>query len=204
MSLENIQLDLIDGVIPPEAKRLIADGQSRVEEFLRCHGDEGYASFVPSDFSRVYTALLELCQRDLATGDMFCEWGSGMGIVAMLASMFDFDAFGIEIEPALVEEAERLADDHEMVVSFACGSYVQASDEAMVDALDEANIMTHGGGDGYEVLGFDPDDFDVIYAFPWPGEQKLIERLFDSVASVGALLMTYNGIEDVIVYRKVS
>ena len=46
------------------------------------------------------------------------------------------------------------------------------------------------------------DDFDTIFAYPWPGEQRVIERLFDRFASDGALLMTYNGTDGVRLFRR--
>ncbi len=204
MSLSPIPLNLCDLTPPTDVLALIRDADERVAEFMRVHRGEGYSSFVPSDFSRVYTALLELRERGLATGDRFCEWGSGVGVVALLANLVGFDAVGIEIEPALVEEAEQLADDYEIAVDFACGSFVPADHEHIVDRHDDAHILDHGGADGYEPLGLDPDDFDVIYAFPWPGEHHMLEKLFDAVAATGALLVTYNGIEDVIVHRKID
>ena len=47
-----------------------------------------------------------------------------------------------------------------------------------------------------------PDDFDVIFAYPWPGEEDVIMQLFDRYAAVGALLLTYHGIEELRIRRK--
>jgi hypothetical protein len=38
-----------------------------------------------------------------------------------------------------------------------------------------------------------PDEFDLIYACPWPDEEWLVEELFDAHARPGALLLTYHG-----------
>jgi hypothetical protein len=33
----------------------------------------------------------------------------------------------------------------------------------------------------------------VVYAYPWPDEEGLVEELFEGHARPGALLMTYHG-----------
>ena len=35
-------------------------------------------------------------------------------------------------------------------------------------------------------LGLDPDDFDIVFAYPWPGEEQIIFDLFASHAATGA------------------
>ena len=60
------------------------------------------------------------------------------------------------------------------------------------------------GADAYEALQIDLDDFDIIYAYPWPDEDDILGDVFDSYAAEGALLVTYNGIDDVRVRRKVN
>ncbi len=45
------------------------------------------------------------------------------------------------------------------------------------------------------------DDFDVIFAFPWPAEEEMYCDLFARFAASGALLVTYSALDDVRVYR---
>ena len=63
--------------------------------------------------------------------------------------------------------------------------------------------LQFGGADPLEPLGLAADDFDVVYAFPWPGEQDVFEALFDRSAAIGALLVTFHGVDGVVVQRKV-
>lgn len=56
----------------------------------------------------------------------------------------------------------------------------------------------------YDDLGVDVDDFDVLFAYPWPGEEDVVVDLFERYAAVGALLVTYQGVEAVHVRRKVA
>lgn len=200
--LTPIPLNIPRLTLPPDAEALVVDAEQRIADFAAAHQQDALASFVPSDFRRAWQALDAVRSANLPAGDAFCEWGSGFGVVTMLAAMCDFDATGIEFEADLVDEAEQLADDYDLAVEFACGSFVPASLQAVADQLDESHIMSCGGADGYDLLGLDPDDFDVVYAFPWPGEQGLIEALFDRSTAIGALLMTYNGLEDVKLMRK--
>ena len=60
------------------------------------------------------------------------------------------------------------------------------------------------GPNGYDELELEPDDFDVVFAYPWPGEEQVIFDLFDDCAAVGALLLTYHGINDLRLQRKVK
>src|SRR5690349_7316072 len=87
--------------IPVDVAKLIDDAQQRIDALDNTTRIE-IPAFVPSNFEVAYRALAEIRAGNLATGRRFVEWGSGMGIVACLASSLDFDATGIEIEPKLV------------------------------------------------------------------------------------------------------
>ena len=204
MKLRRIELNFSADDIPGPAQALIADANARVDAFLDAHRDEPIAGFVPSDFTLAYAALRQIRRSLLASGDALCEWGSGLGAVACLAGMLGFDAVGIEIDPALFDEAERLARDHDAPAQFVCGSFIPAGGERLTDQCGEVAWLMPGGADAYQELGLDADDFDVIYAYPWPGEEKPIDDLFLRYAAVGALLVTYHGIDDIRVQRKVA
>ena len=47
-----------------------------------------------------------------------------------------------------------------------------------------------------------PDDFDVVFAYPWPDEEYIIEELFARHADAGALLLTYHDSGDIKLRRK--
>ena len=47
------------------------------------------------------------------------------------------------------------------------------------------------------------NDFDLFFAFPWPGEHVFFEAVFDDSAADGALLLTYRGREGMSLTRKV-
>ena len=56
----------------------------------------------------------------------------------------------------------------------------------------------------YDELGMDLSDMDLVFAYPWPGEEGLIEALFDAFAAEGALLLTYHGMNEMKLQRKVQ
>ncbi len=189
--------------IPPEIAALLADAEERIDALDNTTRIE-IPAFVPSNFQVAYRALAEIRTSNLATGRRFIEWGSGIGVVACLASSLGFDAVGIEIEPKLVAIARELAADHDIQVQFATGSFVPDGVVPRVDWVDGVAWLTTEGVDGHEELELDPDDFDVVFAYPWPGEEQVIFDLFADTASVGSLLLTYHGIDGVRLQRKVK
>jgi hypothetical protein len=148
---------------------------------------------VSSDFALAYAALSHLEASALVPGDQFCEWGSGLGVVCCLAAITGFRAFGIEASGRLVREARRLAADFDLPAEFASGNYIpRGTGDGLLAGRDFA-WLTRNGRCGYEALGVALDEFDLIYAYPWPDEERLVEELFDGHARPGALLLTYHG-----------
>lgn len=193
--------------LPRRVRDLLDDADERIERFQHDHRDTPVPAFVPCDFVQVHYGLLQVVAQNLATGHKFCEWGSGVGAVTCLASLLGFDAVGIEIEPDLVEIAETLAEDHAIEAEFIRGSFVPYGGDDCLDAhaaeLDrEVTWLRTDGEDAYEMLGLDPDDFDLVFAYPWPGEEEVIFDLFAEFAAVGALLLTHHGENGLRLQRK--
>lgn len=184
----------------PAAARLIGDAERRVEAFTRSRRPR-IDNFVTSDFRQVDAALDWIVQQRLLCGNSFCEWGSGFGVVAMLAALRGLNSFGIEIEPSLVEEAAALAEDHGIEVEFATGSFITESGRAVMEAGGETQHVETETPAAYDTLGCQICDFDLIFAFPWPGEEEHWFELFDRFACDGALLLSYHGIEQLRLQR---
>lgn len=191
--------DLDDGP-PSRISHLLREADSRIWQHMEEQRGHGLG-FVASDFVMVHAALEQIVKERLARGTMFCEWGSGFGVVAMLASMLGFDAYGIEVQSELVRAAEDLAGCVQCDVQFAHGSFMTARDEDLVDTA-EASWWHTGERNGYEDLDLQPEDFDVFFGYPWPGEEDLFDALFVRHASVGTLLLTYHDATGVLVQRK--
>jgi hypothetical protein len=197
MPLLDLSLPIGRDAPPREVRAFLREANRRIERFQR---DHHLPAFVPSDFERTYGALHALAQSNLAPGDLFCEWGSGFGVVACLARMLDFDAYGIEIEGELVDAARLLADDFDLSVEFIRGSFIPTGSGACVDPDTEFAWLTNLADDAE--VGYEPDDFDVIFAYPWPDEERGVGALFEQHAGAGAVLLTYHGGDDLRLRRK--
>jgi hypothetical protein len=190
--------------IPADALALCEDAQARIDAFLEARRDSPLVAFVPSDFPQVYRALRTADKSMLAPGRRFAEWGSGVGVISCLAAMIGFDAVGIEIEPELVALSRQLADDHHVDVEFIEGSFLPPGAEELVDQQADVTWLRSDGSDAYAELDLEPDDFDVVFAYPWPGEEKIVFDVFATYAATGALLITFHGQDGIQIQRKTS
>ncbi|MEZ6196630.1 MAG: hypothetical protein R3F20_13040 [Planctomycetota bacterium] len=200
--LERIPVPMGTDPIPRAVRRFVADADERIENFIRARLERPMTGFVPSDFIQVYRGLREIVRRDLAPGRMFCEWGSGFGVVAGLAAMLDFDVVAIEIEPELADASAALLADHDLNVEVACGSFLPRGSEHAADHVDGPEWLVTWAPDAYGDLELDVEDFDVVFAYPWPGEEGVLEDIFEAYAAVGSLFLTYRGLEEIHVQRK--
>ncbi len=200
MSLVELCLPRGGPGLPAKVRAFLREADRRIARFQR---GRCVPAFVPSDFRAAYAALRDLAAAEVAPGNLFCEWGSGFGVVACLAAMVGFESSGIEIEGELVDAARQLADDFDLPVDFTQGSFIpRAGAAALLGDAEFAWLTTDNGGcHGPAVLS--PDDFDVIFAYPWPDEEKLIEALFERHAAAGEVLVTYHGGEGLRLRRKV-
>ncbi len=208
MALVDIEISRNGSVLPDDVVAFLREADLRVSEFGR-NGPIRVTGFVPSDFVTVYHALRAITEANLAPGTLLCEWGSGFGVVASLAAMLEFTACGIEIERDLVDASRMLAEDFGLAVEFAHGSFIPSgaevcAEESYADNNAKYSWLVTDADDGYDELGLDPDDFDVVFAYPWPGEECLIESLFEKYAAEGALLLTYSQFDWVRFRRKVK
>jgi hypothetical protein len=201
MALQEVPLGELSLDLTSAAKTLLEEAGRREEALLAEHK---IPAFVPCDYALVYAGLVEVQRRSLAPGRRFCEWGSGMGVVACLAAMLDYSAAGIEIQPALLRQSRQLSEDFSLQVEWALGTFVPAGAEDLLDLTDDFAWLEDRGDDAYDELGVDPQEFDLVFAFPWPGEEHVVEKLFDYGAASGALLMTYRGREGLALSRKVG
>lgn len=207
MPLVDVELTLHGFGLPTDVEAFLSEADSRIARFSEI-SPARTRGFVASDFATVYRALRPIAEGQLGPCHSFCEWGSGFGAVASLAAMLEFDACGIEIDRPLFELSIALAQDYGLPTEFVHGSFVPQGGESIAE-----EVYTSNGGDffwletnadnAYDELGLDPDDFDLIFAYPWPGEEDVIDCLFEHFAADGALLLTYGEIDSVRVRRKV-
>lgn len=191
-----------DAPIPARLAEFIREAEQRITRYIDDLPGAPAVAFVPSDFAAAYSALVHINEYQLAPGSCFLEWGAGYGVVASLAHAIGLDAHGIEIDATLVANSRELASDFDLSPNLVEGSFVPAGGDRYTESFSEHAWLASGGPDGYDAIGLEPDDFDIIYAYPWPGEESIVERLFDRYGAAGALLVTYRGLEGVRIQRK--
>jgi hypothetical protein len=189
MPLLDVPLTLDADRPPADVRRFLREGERRIRRFQHARH---LPAFVGSDFVAVYGALRALEESGELGGRWFCEWGSGLGVVACLAAMLGFDAWGIEAERDLVKAARRLAWDFDVAVEFVRGSYFPSGAEAGLTSGREFAWLSRAGRSAYDAMDVKLDEFDLVYAYPWPDEAEMIAELFESHARTGARLLTYH------------
>ena len=200
MELADIEIPSAARTLPERARMFIAAGNARIAEL-----GSSRPAFIPSNHEAVYLALRGLRGSTLLTGARFCEWGSGIGVVAGLAAMLGFEAHAVEIEDDLVAVGEKLSEEFGLDVEHVPATFVPtASQDLAAGAGDELDWLRPGGADAYELLGRDPDEFDLVFAYPWPGEEEVVEEIFLRHAGEGAVLLTFHGLEGLRARRAVS
>ncbi|MFK7821367.1 MAG: hypothetical protein AB8G99_21810 [Planctomycetaceae bacterium] len=202
MSLAVVEVIPSSDPIPDDIEAYLTVARSRAQAFI---DENRVPAFVSCDFEPVYAALRSIRMANQAPGNVFCEWGSGFGIVASMANSLGFESYGIEIEGPLVDHARTLADEFDHRVQFVNGSFVPAGCEHIVERAVQSDVfwLNTEADDAYDSLEMEADDFDVIFAYPWPGEDDVITNLFEDCSAHGSLLVTYSYLDGVSVYRKV-
>lgn len=178
---------------PAVLARLRTAADAIWQRHRRRQGDR-FHGFVPADLTLVCEALAQL--RDRASN--FVELGSGAGAITVAADLLGYDAYGIEIEPWLVAAAEDLAAEFDSGARFVEGSFLPRDlrVEELVDA--DFHVTYDGAEPAWDSLGHDLADFDLVYAFPWPGEEELFHALLRRYGRRGQWFLTYHADEGVV------
>ena len=201
MPLRDLTVHVPAADLPADAARLIREADRRIDRF---QSECRVPAFVPCDYTAAFGLLRELAAGPHIRGRRFCEWGSGFGVVVGLAALLDFDACGIEIEESLVAEARRLAEDFDLPVEFARGSFVPRGAEDRVHKAGTYSWLTTEGDYAYDDLDLEVSDLDVVFAYPWPDEEAVVCELFERYAGTGAILATYHGGAEFRLKRKIG
>lgn len=193
--------------LPPEVAEFVTDMNQRIDHFLegKPFAEKG---FVACDHELIARALISIRDQQLLSGNEMCEWGSGFGGVASVASFLGFEACGIEINTEVLQHSIDLANEYDLDVDFVEGSFLPEGSDDLVDQAYRENdgditLETHFD-DAYRDLAKDISDFDLIFVFPWPNDAPLLSRIFDRYASFGSILLTYNDFSGLKVERKIG
>lgn len=185
------------------AESVIDTINEAIEAFLLKETDT-IENFVPCDFHLLDQAMTWIEQNHLMAGNRFCEFGSGFGAAAMLAAMRGWTSVGIEIEARLVEQSILIAEAFDNAAAFYHGSFIPRGIQGLSRWATEVNNVDTHDDDVFDEIGLNFDDFDLFFAFPWPGEHEFFESVVDACAADGAMLLTYRGREGMHLLRKVN
>ena len=189
--------------IPDELEEQIAQARRDIEAFQDRWDRPQIEQFVAADYHLVYQSLHWTMHSQAMIGQRFLEWGCGFSIVSAIAANLGFNAIGIEAEGDLLAEGRKTIAAWNVDVELIEGDFLPPGSE---DLADDPTLpsLGHAVTDGYATLGLDLDDFAIVYAYPWPGEDDFHEAVFDRFAARGALLMLFCGPNDVRLYRKTA
>lgn len=168
---------------------LYEDGWDHFQQFDAEVRRHSFHPFVPADYNEVEKLIAPIARE----GERFLEWGSGSGVITIMADLLGFDAYGIELDARLVDVARELARRHESQAQFVAASFLPAG-YVYVDPDGGHRTGTLGDGpSGYLALGRALDEFDVVFGYPWHGEEAVMRDVFAKYGSPDAKLVIFPG-----------
>jgi hypothetical protein len=188
----------MDALLSDRMTSLREEGRAIWNRFDSDVRQRRFHPFVPCDYERVLHALLML----RGPGSRFLEWGSATGVITIMADLLGFEAYGIEIDPELVDIARGLAEKSGSDARFAAGSFLPDGYEWISEAGDPRLGTIGRGASGYPELGRSLEDFDLVFAFPWEGETPIMHDVMRRRGGRGARFLLYHAKEGVQVYRR--
>jgi len=204
MTLREVELARIQGPLPKNVAGFLEEARAEADRFDYVHRNQPISGFVASDYRQVFFTLAYLKQIGILRGRCFCEWGSGLGVVAGLAAFHGFLSYGIEVEPRLVKESVNLLKRYQLDVAIACGSFI--ADPSRIPELhhEEMSWIDLEAESGYHLVDLEPSDVDLFFVYPWPGEEQFVQQLFEQSATPGAILLAYLGADELGCWQKTA
>ena len=160
--LHELEMTLSTDEIPSQVKALIAEGRARFKS-INCF------DFVPSDYELAWRLISSL------PPGVFCEWGSGIGVIVGLARLAGHEAIGIELDPFLADQSRDFLKSQGLEVSIRTGSYYELSVPA-----------------------------DYYYVYCWPGQARTVEEHYLSLPDSPAKLIFCRGQSELKYYEAVD
>ncbi len=189
---------MTDGVAAPGDTGLDADLRARLTSLyeegrqvsarFRTNAHERpWHPFVAADYESVERILLPFRGPDMR----FLEWGAATGVITIMADLLGFEACGIEIDPELVDIARDLASRFDSGARFTAGSFLPSGYRWESETGDSRLGTIGEGASGYEDLHHPLSDFDLIFAYPWSGEEPIMRDVMAQHGGRGARLLLY-------------
>ncbi len=166
------------------------------EIWTRHENDRSFGSYISADYEAVLDGLIR--QQPLANS--FLEWGSGLGVVTIMASLLGYEACGIEAEAELVDYSRELAEQFQCSAEFVVGGFIPDSFQWRPELGEEAVRTAIDLADAYDDLGRQLDEFDLVYGYPWPTEHELFKGIMRDCGSSHSSLLIYDAREGIMIY----
>ena len=186
----------LDAALRRRIDALCEEGRDFWHEFDARVRQDRWHPFVAADYDQVRAVLLPLRRPGLR----FLEWGSATGVITIMADLMGLDACGIEIDVSLVRYARELAGRTGSKARFAAGSFIPTGWQWSPAGGDGRTATIGRGPSGYMEIGRTLEDFDIVYGYPWPGEESLMRDLMRCHGHSEALLILHSVEEGVRVY----
>ena len=190
--------DSLDPDLRDRLLELCQEGWEVWDRYSRKREVGEFHPFIAAEYEPVLEAIIPHRGEALK----FLEWGSATGVIAIIADLLGFEAYGIELEEDLVQMARDLARRFDSGATFAKGSFLPQGYRWKPQDGDGRMGTIGSGSSGYLELGHHLDEFDVVFAFPWSGEEAMMLDLMASYGRKDATLLLNTVNQGVQVYRK--
>ena len=184
-------LPAVDDALRARLSDLCTEGWAFFERFDREVREREFHSFIASE----YEVVLEALMAHRAPGLTFLELGSASGVITIMADLLGYDASGIEIDTSLVGTARALAARFGSNARFVAGSFFPAGHSFRTKEGDGRTGTMGAGISAYLELGKALDDFDVVFGYPWGGEEPVMFDLMKRYGNPDGLLLLH-GVND--------
>jgi len=134
-------------------------------------------------------------------GLRFLEWGSATGVITIMADLLGFEASGIELDASLVTTAHGLARQFDSRARFVAGSFLPTGYQWRPRGGDGRTGTLGTGPSGYLQLGRSLDEFDLVFGYPWDGEEPMMLDVMASYGRPDAVLLLHSANGGVTAYR---
>ncbi len=181
-----------DSAVQLRIRALMEEGRELWRRFDLEVRVRSWHPFVPSDYERALRTLLALREP----GRRFLEWGSATGVITIMADLLGFEAHGIELDGELVGLARELARKYGSSARFVQGSFLPAGYEwRPADGDGRLGTIGHGRP-AYRELGHALADFDVVWGYPWGGEEPIMQDIMRRYGRADGCLVLHGPGED--------
>ena len=150
--------------------------------------DQRFHPFVAANYESVLEALI--ARR--GPGLKFLEWGSATGVITIMADLLGYDACGIELDASLVETSRALAMKFQSKARFVAGSFLPEGYQWKPRDGDGRLGTIGQGRSGYLELGRSLDEFDIVFGYPWAGEEAMMHDLMRCYGGRGNIACIVN------------